>query len=606
MQSMRHDPLTASLFPDDATQALSTQSLWVACCELLAQELPQQQFNTWIKPLTATVAEDFSKVTLQVANRFKLDWIRAQYAGRIAAALHQLLGQDVGLELVVAARGMAAGLAAAHHNTAVRTTAAQRALRAQPRPKSLNEVSGVPAPRPAQSPTQTQPYDTQRVPAPSAAQSFPAPTPMPRAATDVADDSPATAAQRSSRARVTRSTRSVARAAAHAGSPSGAAVSQAEALNQPPAPQRSAPFPPSAMPHAAASRDSSNTAQPQHPQPRTRLNPGLTFGTLIEGSANRMARAAAMHVADEPGRMYNPLFIYGGVGLGKTHIMQAIGHRMLAQQPQSRVLYIHAEQFLTDVVQATKNHAFDELRQRYHGLDLLLVDDVQFIAGKPGTQDQFFSIFEALLNRGSHIVMTSDTYPKGLANINERLISRFDAGLTVAIEPPELDMRVAILRDKATAEKTDLPQEVAFFIAQNLCANVRELEGALRKVLAFARFNQREVSIDVARDALRDLLNIQNRQITVENIQKTVADFYRIKIADMHSKKRPVYIARPRQIAMYLSKELTKKSFPEIGELFGGRDHTTIMHAVRKITKERLDNAELSQQLHMLEQSIRG
>ena len=337
-----------------------------------------------------------------------------------------------------------------------------------------------------------------------------------------------------------------------------------------------------------------------------RLNPALTFDTLVAGRANQMARTAALHVAGAPGAMYNPLFVYGGVGLGKTHLVHAVGNQLLKDKPDARVLYLHAEQFISDVVKNYQRKTFDELKAKYHSLDLLLIDDVQFFAGKERTQEEFFNAFEALLSRRAHIIMTSDTYPKGLADIDERLTSRFDSGLTVAIEPPELEMRVAILIRKAEGEAAQMPEEVAFFIAKNVRANVRELEGALRKVLAYSRFSQKEINIALAREALKDLLSIQNRQISVENIQKTVADFYKIKVADMYSKKRPASIARPRQIAMYLAKELTQKSLPEIGELFGGRDHTTVLHAVRKIGGERQKNTELNQQLHVLEQTLKG
>jgi chromosomal replication initiator protein len=339
---------------------------------------------------------------------------------------------------------------------------------------------------------------------------------------------------------------------------------------------------------------------------QTRLNSTLTFDNLIEGSANRMARAASLHVANMPGALYNPLFIYGGVGLGKTHLMHAIGNQLLSQRPLAKVLYIHAEQFVSDVVRAYQRKTFDEFKNRYHNLDLLLIDDVQFFANKERTQEEFFNAFEALLARKSHIVMTSDTYPKGLANIHERLVSRFDAGLTVALEPPELELRVAILMNKTQAEGLVMPEEVAFFVAKNVRSNVRELEGALRKILAFSKFNHKEISIALARESLRDLLSIQNQQVSIENIQKTVADYYKIKVADMYSKRRPASIAGPRQIAMYLAKELTKRSLPEIGDLFGGRDHTTVLHAVRKITKDRLQNLELNQQLHILEQTLKN
>jgi chromosomal replication initiator protein len=451
------------------------QSLWQSCLDQLALDLPEQQFNTWIRPLSAQVSDDMGSIVLLVANRFKLDWIRAQYSLPIAALLEKLCGQPVQLELAIAPReALARGTA-------------------QPAPGRAPEIS------------------------------------------------------------------------------------------------------------AAVVRE-----DPKVETPKSRLNNLLTFDTLVEGTANRMARAAAMHVATVPGHLYNPLFIYGGVGLGKTHLMHAVGNRLLQDKPGAKVLYIHAEQFVSDVVKAYQRKTFDEFKDRYHSLDLLLIDDVQFFANKDRTQEEFFNAFEALLAKKSHIVMTSDTYPKGLTDIHERLVSRFDSGLTVAIEPPELEMRVAILINKARAEGAEMPEEVAFFVAKNVRSNVRELEGALRKCLAYSRFNQKEISIALAREALRDLLSIQNRQISVENIQKTVADYYKIKVADMYSKKRPASIARPRQIAMYLAKELTKKSLPEIGELFGGRDHTTVLHAVRKIGGERQQVTELNQQLHVLEQTLKG
>jgi len=359
-------------------------------------------------------------------------------------------------------------------------------------------------------------------------------------------------------------------------------------------------------PAAAPIRPGTAGLSPPPAANRHRLNTALTFDSLVAGRANQMARTAALHVAGAPGAMYNPLFIYGGVGLGKTHLVHAVGNALLADNPNARVLYLHAEQFISDVVKNYQRKTFDELKAKYHSLDLLLIDDVQFFAGKERTQEEFFNAFEALLAKRAHIIMTSDTYPKGLVDIDERLTSRFDSGLTVAIEPPELEMRVAILLAKARAEGTVMPEDVAFFVAKNVRANVRELEGALRKVLAYSKFSHKDITINLAREALKDLLSIQNRQVGVENIQKTVADFYKIKVADMYSKKRPASIARPRQIAMYLAKELTQKSLPEIGELFGGRDHTTVLHAVRKIGGERHKNTELNQQLHVLEQTLKG
>lgn len=340
---------------------------------------------------------------------------------------------------------------------------------------------------------------------------------------------------------------------------------------------------------------------------RSRLNTDLTFKNFVTGKANQLARAAALQVAENPGISYNPLFLYGGVGLGKTHLIHAIGNALVANGTGTRVRYVHADQYVSDVVKAYQRKAFDEFKRYYHSLDLLLIDDIQFFAGKNRTQEEFFYAFEAMVAQRKQIIITSDTYPKELANIDSRLISRFDSGLTVAIEPPELEMRVAILLHKASSEGVNMPEEVAFFIAKHLRSNVRELEGALRKVSAYARFHGREVlTVDVCKDALKDLLSVSNGQITVENIQKTVADFYKIKVADMYSKRRPANIAMPRQVAMYLAKELTQKSLPEIGDLFGGRDHTTVLHAVRKIADARSKQTELNHALHVLEQTLKG
>ena len=464
--------------------------LWQRGCERLAAELPDQQFNTWIRPLPeaeiADQGDSGATVTIRVPNRFKLDWIRAQYAMRIENVLTEIAGKPVRLDVALALR------------------------------------DGV-------------------VRAPQAPDSSPTPIAAPALA------------------------------------PGHGALNGRMAVS---------------LPSTQLSR--------------SRLNPTLSFDTLVPGRANQMARTAALHVAGAPGQMYNPLFIYGGVGLGKTHLIHAVGNALLADRPDARILYLHAEQFITDVVKNYQRKTFDELKAKYHSLDLLLIDDVQFFAGKERTQEEFFNAFEALLAKRAHIIMTSDTYPKGLVDIDERLTSRFDAGLTVAIEPPELEMRVAILMKKADQEAAPMPEDVAFFVAKNVRANVRELEGALRKILAYSRFSHKDINIQLARDALKDLLSIQNRQVGVENIQKTVADFYKIKVADMYSKKRPASIARPRQIAMYIAKEMTQKSLPEIGELFGGRDHTTVLHAVRKISAERQKNTELNQQLHVLEQTLKG
>lgn len=353
--------------------------------------------------------------------------------------------------------------------------------------------------------------------------------------------------------------------------------------------------------------DSSSTEEQAFEiEDHSKLNPNLTFETFVTGKANQLARAASIQVAHNPGTSYNPMFLYGGVGLGKTHLIHAIGNHLLKERPNARIRYIHAEQYVSDVVRAYQQKAFDRFKRYYHSLDLLLIDDIQFFSGKSRTQEEFFYAFEALLSNKAQVIITSDTYPKEMAGIDDRLISRFDSGLTVAIEPPELEMRVAILMKKAQSEGIPMSEDVAFFVAKHLRSNVRELEGALRKILAFVRFHSKEVTIDVARVALKDLLSIQNRQISVENIQKAVADFYSIKVADMYSKKRPANIARPRQIAMFMAKELTQKSLPEIGELFGGRDHTTVLHAVRKISAERSHDGQLNHEIHVIEQTLKS
>ncbi|HEY3431400.1 MAG TPA: chromosomal replication initiator protein DnaA [Rhodocyclaceae bacterium] len=339
---------------------------------------------------------------------------------------------------------------------------------------------------------------------------------------------------------------------------------------------------------------------------KTRLNPTFTFDTLVTGRANDLARAAAQQVAMNPGVSYNPLFVYGGVGLGKTHLIHAIGNAVLAANPNAQVRYLHAEDFVSDVVKAYQNKAFDAFKRYYRTLDLLLIDDIQFFSGKNSTQEQFFYAFNALVEAKKQIIITCDTYPKDIQGLENRLISRFDWGLTVQIEPPELEMRVAIVKKKAEASRIDICDDVAFLIAKNLRSNVRELEGALNRVLAFARFHGKPINIDVAKEALKDVIGATNRQITLELIQKTVADFYKIKVAEMYSPKRTRAIARPRQVAMWLCRELTAHSLPEIGDAFGGRDHTTVLHACRTIVDHRVRDAQLNNDLHVLLQTIKG
>ena len=443
------------------------QSVWEACLRRLEQELPAQQFNTWIRPLSADNREgDGKTLSLSAPNRFVLDLVRERFASRIEKLAAETSGKSLELRLTVT-RG------------------------AGDRPAAPTE----PAPR-----------------------------------------------------------------------------------NAPVSPV----------------------------QERTRLNRGFTFESLVTGKANQLARAAAYQVSENPGVSYNPLFLYGGVGLGKTHLLQAIGNHVAAQRPEARIRYIHAEQYVTDVVRAYQQKSFDEFKRYYHSLDLLLIDDIQFFSNKGRTQEEFFYAFNALVEAHKQIVISCDTYPKEISGMEERLISRFGWGLTVAIEPPELEMRVAIVLKKAEAESVSLSEEIAFFIAKHIRSNVRELEGALKKVLAFARFNGRELSLDLAKDALRDILNVANRQVSVEGIQKTVSEYYKIKVSDMHSKKRTRMVARPRQVAMALAKELTPMSLPEIGEAFGNRDHTTVLHACRTIADLRKRDSSMNRDYLVLEQVLRG
>jgi len=531
------------------------QDFWHAASAQLEGELTPQQFKTWIKPLTP-LSFDEQACTLRIAapNRFKLDWVKSQFSGRIQSLACDYWEMQVDVQFVLD------------------PTAGQRQAALQP----------ALAPVPMQS---------------SAAQSI-----QPRQAMSANGMAQEASAIRPSPAMY----RETALATASHGVGHVAADIDVPVMDAAEVSARSYRVPPQAPAVVTGLATPPQMPVDDSVHERSRLNQILTFDNFVTGKANQLARAAAIQVANNPGKSYNPLYLYGGVGLGKTHLIHAIGNFMLMENPRARIRYIHAEQYVSDVVKAYQRKAFDDFKRYYHSLDLLLIDDIQFFSGKNRTQEEFFYAFEALIANRAQVIITSDTYPKEITGIDDRLISRFDSGLTVAIEPPELEMRVAILMKKAQAENVSVPEEVAFFVAKHLRSNVRELEGALRKILAYSNFHGKEITIEVTREALKDLLTVQNRQISVENIQKTCADFYNIKVADMYSKKRPANIARPRQIAMYLAKELTQKSLPEIGELFGGRDHTTVLHAVRKIADERTKDAQLNHELHVLEQTLKG
>lgn len=325
------------------------------------------------------------------------------------------------------------------------------------------------------------------------------------------------------------------------------------------------------------------------------LNPNFTFDNFVEGKSNQLARAASLQVAANVGLAYNPLFLYGGVGLGKTHLMHAIGNAILAHRPGAKVVYLHSERFVADMIKALQHNAIDEFKGYYRSVDALLIDDIQFFAGKERSQEEFFHTFNALLESQQQVILTCDRYPKEVDGLEERLKSRFGWGLTVAIEPPELETRVAILQRKAEQANTELPSEVAFFMAKRIRSNIRELEGALRRVVANAHFTGRPITLDFAKEALRDLLALQDKLITIDNIQKTVAEYYKIRVSDLHSTRRSRSITRPRQLAMALAKELTSHSLPEIGDAFGGRDHTTVLHACRKVVELRESDPRINE-----------
>ncbi len=482
---------------------------WSACLSRFEQELPQQQFNTWIKGLRfedAGAEGSQRRLRLLAPNRFVLQWVRERYLGQI-----EVLGRDFFRMPVTVSLGIVEAAPAAPESATEDDPA--------PDGQVLNPlIPSRAAPISASLPAQTQGSAALRMGAPAVL--------------------------------------------------------------------------------------SARSVDPSYE--KTRLNPGFTFDTLVTGRANDLARAAAQQVALNPGTSYNPLFIYGGVGLGKTHLIHAIGNAIYGADPSAVVRYIHAEDYYSDVVRAFQQKSFDAFKRYYRTLDLLLVDDIQFFNGKNRTQEEFFYAFNALVEARKQIIITCDTYPKDIQGLEERLISRFDWGLTVAIEPPELEMRVAILKKKAESSRIPLSDDVAFLIAKHLRSNVRELEGALNRVLAFARFHGRDITLEVAREALKDVIGATNRQITLEVIQKTVADFYKIKSADMYSKKRSRAIARPRQVAMWLARELTPHSFPEIGEAFGGRDHTTVLHACRTVADLRTKDTQFNKELHVLEQTIKG
>jgi chromosomal replication initiator protein len=471
--------------------------IWQQCVELLRDELPAQQFNTWIRPLQVEAEGD--ELRVYAPNRFVLDWVNDKYLSRLIELLtDRTNGQAPALSLLIGSKRSSTPRAAT-------------------------------------------------VSAPSVASITPA-TSQPVAVVGTAQAEPSRASFDPM---------------------AGAASQQAPARTE-------------------------RSVQVEGGLKHTSyLNRTFTFDNFVEGKSNQLARAAAWQVADNPKHGYNPLFLYGGVGLGKTHLMHAVGNHLLAKNPNAKVVYLHSERFVADMVKALQLNAINEFKRFYRSVDALLIDDIQFFAKKERSQEEFFHTFNALLEGGQQVILTSDRSPKEIEGLEERLKSRFGWGLTVGVEPPELETRVAILMKKADQAKVDLPHDAAFFIAQRIRSNVRELEGALKRVIAHSHFMGRDITIELIRESLKDLLALQDKLVSIDNIQRTVAEYYKIKISDLLSKRRSRSVARPRQVAMALSKELTNHSLPEIGDAFGGRDHTTVLHACRKIAQLKESDADI-------------
>jgi chromosomal replication initiator protein len=480
--------------------------LWQQCIDFLRDELPSQEFNTWIRPLQ--VDGDQVELRLYAPNRFVLDWVNDKYLNRVQELLDDLSqGQAPLVSLLIGSRRAASAAVASRSMPAQSVAASQDTVK----------TASVPVmPR------------TQVI-----AQGF-QPQPQQGQHARIEDDDPRPPQR------------------ADQGGPSSPVIKHTSYLNR-----------------------------------------SFTFENFVEGKSNQLARAAAWQVADNPKHGYNPLFLYGGVGLGKTHLMHAVGNHLLKKNPAARIVYLHSERFVADMVKALQMNAINDFKRYYRSVDALLIDDIQFFAKKERSQEEFFHTFNALLEGGQQVILTSDRYPKEIDGLEERLKSRFGWGLTVAVEPPELETRVAILMKKAEQSRVDLPHDAAFFIAQRIRSNVRELEGALKRVIASAHFMGRDITIELIRESLKDLLALQDKLVSIDNIQRTVAEYYKIKMSDILSKRRSRSVARPRQVAMAMAKELTNHSLPEIGDAFGGRDHTTVLHATRKIAELRETDADI-------------
>jgi len=519
------------------------QSIWKLCAASLQDELPSQQFNTWIRPLQIDESAAPQELRLLAPNRFICDWVAEKFLNRIRE-LASHYHQDNSLQVAV-------GVA--------------------PRP-----ATGFQANTPARTSVNFEPSPLESTLASPSARGL--------EGDNLAFGS--------------------------------LAVRQQQVIDTYPVPLNKAKISPKIADYEAKSRDlgGENGFDSSRATPELEVGGGLkhsnylnvssTFATFVEGKSNQLGLAAARQVAENPGGAYNPLFIYGGVGLGKTHLMQAVGNAMVARNPNAKVVYLHSERFVADMVKALQLNAINDFKRYYRSMDALLIDDIQFFAGKERSQEEFFHTFNSLLEGGRQIILTCDRFPKEINGLEERLKSRFGWGLTVAVEPPELETRVAILMKKAEQVNIDLPHDAAFFIAQRIRANVRDLEGALKRVIASANFTGRPIDVELVREALKDLLALQDKQVGIDNIQRVVCEYYKIKMNDMISKRRSRSVARPRQVAMALAKELTNHSLPEIGEAFGGRDHTTVLHACRKIKELQEETADIREDMKNLLRSL--
>jgi chromosomal replication initiator protein len=507
--------------------------VWQQCVSRLQDELPSQQFNTWIRPLQASADDEL--LTLFAPNRFIKDFVSDKYSDRILELVRELQpGRSIDVVLEIGAVTVSASKVASRVQTVASAASGGRRAEDVRQGFSNQNLSG-------------------------SVGGGMLSTESPQVEVGSMD---------------LRST----------GGSGVTAIRPAAAPQRPSAPRRV---------------EVEGSLQHQH-----NLVEGYTFSNFVEGKSNQLALAAAGQVAENPGDSYNPLFLYGGVGLGKTHLMHAVGNALQQQNPQAKVVYLHSERFVADMVKALQLNAITDFKRYYRSVDALLIDDIQFFARKDRSQEEFFHTFNALLEGGQQMILTCDRYPKEIDGLEERLKSRFGWGLTVAVEPPELETRVAILMKKAAQARIDLPPDAAFFIAQRIRSNVRELEGALKRVIASAHFTKRPIDIGLIKDSLKDLLALQDKQVSLDNIQRTVAEYYKIKVADLMSRRRSRSVARPRQVAMALAKELTNHSLPEIGDSFGGRDHTTVLHACRKIKELRETNSDIREDYKNLLRSL--